>query len=173
MLKWIGAAMVMAAGTAYGFAQASRYARRPKELRQLSAALGTLETEIVYGLSPLPEALRRVSTAAAQPVAGLFADAAARMDDRRAERTAGECWTEAVHAAWPLTALREPEKSSLLALAATLGATDRDDQVKHLRLAIAQLGVEEEAAREEGARFGKMWRSLGALAAALVVILMY
>ena len=173
MLKWIGATMILAAGTAYGFAQASRYARRPKELRLLGSALGTLESEIVYGLSPLPEALLRVSSATQKPVSQLFADAAARMADGRAERTAGDCWREAVHAAWPRTSLREPEKASLLALVPTLGMTDRDDQAKHLRLAIAQLRTEEETAREEQARYGKMWRSLGALTAALVVILMY
>ncbi|HZG76017.1 MAG TPA: stage III sporulation protein SpoIIIAB [Paenibacillus sp.] len=173
MLKWIGATMILAAGTAYGFAQASRYARRPKELRLLGAALGTLESEIVYGLSPLPEALKRVASATQPPISRLFEDAAERMADARTERTAGDCWKEAVHAAWPRTSLQGAEKSSLLALAPTLGMTDRDDQAKHLRLAIAQLRTEEETAREEQARYGKMWRSLGALSAALVVILMY
>ena len=172
-MKWIGATMILAAGTAYGFAQASRYARRPKELRALGAALGTLESEIVYGLSPLPEALARVSTATQRPISLLFEEAAARMRDARSERTAGECWTEAIEAVWPRTALGGAEKASLLALSAKLGATDRDDQAKHLRLAAAQLAAEEETAREEQARYGKMWRSLGALTAALVVILMY
>ncbi|HZG85115.1 stage III sporulation protein SpoIIIAB [Paenibacillus sp.] len=173
MLKWIGATIILAAGTAYGFAQASRYMRRPKELRQLGAALGTLESEIVYGVSPLPDALARVASTAPPPISRLFAEAAARMRDNAAERTAGECWSDAIRAEASRTALREPELASLLALAPTLGLTDREDQAKHLRLAIAQLRTEEETARDEAARFGKMWKSLGALLAALIVILMY
>ncbi|HZG58063.1 stage III sporulation protein SpoIIIAB [Paenibacillus sp.] len=173
MLKWIGATMILAAGTAYGFAQASRYARRPKELRSLAAALGTLESEVVYGLSPLPAAMARVSTATQRPIAFLFEEASSRLRDSRSEKTAGECWAEAIEAVWPRTALGAPEKATLLALSATLGATDRNDQAKHLRLAVAQLAAEEETAREEQARYGKMWRSLGALTAALIVILMY
>ena len=57
MLKWVGAALILFSGTAYGFVRASAYAKRPKELRYLAQALLTLETEIVYGVSPLPAAL--------------------------------------------------------------------------------------------------------------------
>lgn len=173
MIKWIGAAMILFAGTAYGFARASRYARRPKELRQLASALLTLESEIVYGVTPLPVAMRRVASAAGQPIAQLFQEAAARMQGRDVERTAGDCWAEAVNAVWPTLTLQASEQASLLALSPTLGLTDRDDQAKHLRLAVAQLRAEEETAREEQQRYGTMWRSLGALSAVLVVILMY
>jgi len=173
MLKWIGATMILFAGTAYGFVQASRYARRPRELRHLAAALTTLESEIVYGVSPLPDAIARVATTVPPPVSDLFVEAARRLGDRNAERTAADCWTEAIEDVWPRTALKEAEKSSLLSLAPTLGLTDRDDQAKHLRLVVSQLRTEEESAREEQARYGSMWKSLGALSAALVVILMY
>ena len=173
MLKWIGATMVLAAGTAYGFVRGSRYTRRPKELRQLSAGLRTLETEIVYGVSPLADAMQRVAAAVEPPVSRLFSAAAERMRDSRAERTAGQCWEEAVRAVWPETAMKEAEMSALLAISATLGATDRTDQAKHLRFAAAVLAAEEETAREEAERYGRMWRSLGALTAALIVILMY
>jgi stage III sporulation protein AB len=173
MLQWIGATLILFAGTAYGFAQASWYARRPKELRQLSSALLTLESEIVYGLSPLPTALSRVASTVPRPVSLLFAEASERMGDKAQERTAGDCWSDAVNRIWPSTSLREAEKSSLLALSPTLGLTDRDDQAKHIRLAVSQLRSEEETAREEQLRYGTMWKSLGALSAALVVILMY
>lgn len=173
VLKWIGAALILFAGTVYGFAQAAKYARRPKELRQLGNALLTLESEIVYGVSPLPTALERVASSVPKPVSLIFSDAAARMRERQAERTAGDSWTEAVQSAWPRLSLMEPEKASLLALAPMLGVTDREDQAKHLRLAVAQLRAEEDAAREEQQRYEKMWRSLGVLSAALIVILMY
>jgi stage III sporulation protein AB len=53
-----------------------------------------------------------------------------------------------------------------------LGSSERADQLKHVRLAMHQLQAEEAAARDEQMRFEKMCRSLGALGAALVVIVL-
>ena len=56
MVKLIGAALILFAGTMIGFMQASRFAARPRQIRQLSYALQRLETEIGFGFTPLPEA---------------------------------------------------------------------------------------------------------------------
>ncbi|WP_274365350.1 stage III sporulation protein SpoIIIAB [Paenibacillus thermotolerans] len=173
MLKLVGAALIMFAGTAYGFYRASRYARRPRELRYLTHALTTLESEIVFGVTPLPAALNRVASAVPSPLSHLFGSAARKLRASQGERTADECWKEAVSEAWPSTAMQEAERETMLSLGATLGVTDRADQSKHIKLCIAQLQAEEITARDEQARYEKMWRSLGALGAAVVVILMY
>jgi stage III sporulation protein AB len=173
MLKLLGAALILFAGTAFGFYKASRYARRPRELRHLAHALTTLETEIVFGVTPLPAALARVASAVPRPLSDLFHSAAERLREQRGERSADDCWKEAVEREWPKTALQRTERETLLSLGASLGVTDREDQAKHIRLCIAQLQAEELTARDEQARYEKMWRSLGALGAALVVILMY
>jgi len=68
--------------------------------------------------------------------------------------------------------MREPERSAVIRLGDALGISDREDQIRHLRLAAALLQAEEAGARDEQARYGKMWRSLGFMAALLVVILM-
>ena len=67
--------------------------------------------------------------------------------------------------------MKAAEQSALIRLGATLGISDREDQIKHLRLAMQQLKAEEDAARDDQARYEKMWKSLGVLIAALVVIL--
>lgn len=173
MLKLVGAVFILFAGTAFGFAQASRYARRPKELRQLAHALTTLESEIVYGVSPLPSAFARVATAVQQPVSRLFAEMAERLERGEADQTVEDCWQASLRSVWPRLALGSAERDALLSLRAQLGVTDRADQAKHLRLVLAQLTAEELTAREEQARYEKMWRSAGLLAALLVVILLY
>ena len=173
MLKLIGAALILFAGIAFGFAQASLYARRPKELRQLAHALTTLESEIVFGISPLPEAFQRVASAVPKPVSSLFADMSERLAQGDADATVEDCWRSAVTNAWPKLALGQAERDALLSLCAQLGVTDRADQAKHLRLVLAQLSAEELNAREEQARYEKMWRSVGLLSALLVVILLY
>jgi len=170
MIKLFGIMLVLLSGTMIGFQQASRYTARTVQLRQLVQALHRLETEIGYGHTPLPAALMRASGGLKGPVGDLFRSAAERLDG--SDLSFQECWTAAVEEDWRRTALRGEERTATLRLGGVLGISDKEDQLKHLRIAALQIQAEEQTARDEQARFGKMWRSLGFLAAALVVILM-
>jgi stage III sporulation protein AB len=170
MLKLAGVILVLLSGTLIGFRQAARYADRTAQLRQLIHALQRLETEIGFGHTPLPEALERAAAGAAGPVAALFHRTAARL--REGGAAVRDALRAAVDEGWSLTAMREPERSAVIRLGDALGISDREDQIRHLRLAAALLQAEEAGARDEQARYGKMWRSLGFMAALLVVILM-
>lgn len=171
MLKLVGAALILFAGTMIGFVQAARFAQRPRQIRQLIHALQRLETEIGYGQTPLPDALARIASALTAPVSSLFAETSARLASGSGE-TVRDCWERAVRAGWPATSMREPERDTLLRLGETLGGSGASDQLKHLKLAAHQLQAEELAAREDQRRYEKLCRSLGVLTAALVVILM-
>lgn len=171
MIQLAGAALVLFAGTMIGYLQAYRFAARPRQIRQLMHALQRLETEIQYGQTPLPEALARVSSIVQPPVSGLFEQVAGALADPSGT-TVRESWERALTGGWIGTAMKAPERDALMRLGATLGASGRDDQLKHLRLAMLQLQAEETAAREEQQRYEKMSRSLGVLGAALIVILM-
>jgi stage III sporulation protein AB len=171
MLKWAGVALVLFAGTMIGFIQAARYAARPRQIRQLLHALQRLETEIGYGQTPLPEALIRISRLLQAPLSELFGDIARRLRTVPGV-TVLECWDAAIAVNWSATAMKSGEREALQRLGSTLGASERDDQLKHLKLAALQLQAEEIAAREEQQKYEKLSRSLGVLGAALVVILM-
>lgn len=171
MVKLLGALLILFAGTMIGFQQAARYAERPRQLRQLGHALQRLETEIGYGYTPLDEALRRAAASLADPAATMLSEAAARLDSG-AEESFRDCWESALRAHWPRTAMKRGDLDIMLQLGTLLGISDREDQLKHLRLALLQLQSEEDAAREDQVRYGKMCKSLGILAAALIVILM-
>jgi stage III sporulation protein AB len=172
MIKLFGAILILAAGTMIGFSKASVYARRPRQIRQLIHALQRLETEMTYGYTPLPEALLRIAAQLEPQLAALFRMAAEPLLTATG-KTAGESWREAVGACWKQTALSSNEREVLSQLSFTLGISDRDDQSKHLRLAVSLLQAEEQAAWDDQRRYEKMWRSLGVLAGAFVVILMY
>jgi len=154
-----------------GFQQAAKYAARPRQIRQVANALQRLETEIGYGHTPLPEALERTAHSVPQPIAGVFREAANGLasDSGISFR---ESWEQAVSQGWRLTAMRANEQAVMQRLGSVLGISDKEDQMKHLRLALLQLKAEEDAAREDQARYEKMWKSLGALIAVLIVILM-
>ena len=171
MIKLLGVVLILFAGTMLGFQQAAKYAERPRQLRQLAHALQRLETEIGYGHTPLPEALKRTAAASPEPISSMLLSAASGV-----EREEGlgfqESWKQAVLRHWSETSMRGSEQAALLRLGSTLGISDKEDQMKHLRLALLQLKAEEDAARDDQGRYEKMWKSLGILIAVLIVILM-
>ncbi|CAG7612497.1 Stage III sporulation protein AB [Paenibacillus solanacearum] len=172
MLKLLGAMLILLSGALFGFYQAALLARRPKQIDELIRSLQRLETEIVYGFTPLPEALAHTGRSCSAPVSRLLLEAAEEL--KRAEgRSVQTIWHQAVSEAWRNTAMKVQERDIWLQIGSTLGLTDKEDQVKHLRLAASQLQTESDNAREEQQRYERMWKSLGVLMGALVVILMY
>lgn len=172
MLKMIGALIVFTAGVLLGFHRAATYADRPKHIRQCIHTLQRLETEISYGFTPLPQALQRTSEALNEPLKTIIAKAAENLQHNDSKPTA-MCWSEALLQGWERTAMQQTERDIMLQLGSTLGISDRNDQIKHVHLAMHQLQSEEALAKEEQQRYEKMWKSLGALGGALIVILMY
>jgi len=171
MIKLLGMALILFAGTMIGFQQAAKYAERPRQLRGLAHALQRLETEIGYGHTPLPEALLRTADAAAEPLSSLFRETALSLEQGDG-LSFNDSWSQTIQRNWRATSMRSNEQSVLLRLGSTLGISDKEDQMKHLKLALLQLQAEEEAARDDQGRYEKMWRSLGILISLLVVILM-
>jgi stage III sporulation protein AB len=172
MLKLIGAALIILAGTLSGMHLGNYLAYRPLQIRQLRTGLTLLETEIIYSSRPLSEALTSIARRLAGEGARLFARAAELLE-AEPEWPASECWRRAVQQIWPSTALKDPEKDILLQLGSILGQSDREDQRKHINLALANLEHEEASARDNQKRYEKMCRSLGVLSGILLVILLY
>lgn len=173
MLKLFGAILVLAAGTMFGFVESSHLVRRPRQIRELTLAFQRLETEIIYGSTLLPEALRSAARPLSPPLAAVFLDAASHMTKGPAPLSAEESWVLAVEDGWRNTSMKADEKETVRQLGFSLGISDREDQVKHIRLAVHQLQAGERTALEEQKRYETMWKSLGVLSAALVVILMF
>ena len=171
MLKLAGALFILLAGGLTGLHMSRQYTGRPRQIRQLIQALQRLETEISYGSTPLGDAFASIARQLSGPVAQLMEEAAKELaaetvDTRQAlERSAERCWQR--------TALRAAERDIWLHLGSILGVSDRDDQIRHLRLAMSQLKTEETAALEDERRYAPMWRSLGVLGGALIAILLY
>ncbi|MFD3258711.1 stage III sporulation protein SpoIIIAB [Paenibacillus lentus] len=172
MVKLLGAAMILLAATMAGLAKARQFASRPNQIRRLILALKRLETEIMYGFTPLPDALQRIAEQSGEPIKNLFEGAANQMNPPL-NWTAQQSLHHAVEAGWKYTAMKAAEKEVMLQLGFTLGTSDRANQLGHIATAVRQLESEEHAAREEQARYEKMSRSLGLLGGAFIVILLY
>lgn len=172
MLKLMGAILLVAAGGAAGMLKAGEYAKRPGELKSLLAAIQMLETEILYGATPLAEALDRVAGSADRSVSRFFQRVARELRSMTG-CTAGEAWERALTWFFTVNSLSPQDTAILRNLGKALGISDREDQAKHLKLACSQLKMEISRAEEEAAKNTKMWNYLGFCGALVVAIILY
>lgn len=171
-MKLLGAITLFFVCAALGFYIANWYARRAKELRQLRGALSVLETEISYGHTPLDQALTYVGSRETGPV-GRFFTRCGELLRKKGGASAFDCWQKALAEVKSELALREEDRKILVRLGKKLGLSDREDQLHHLRLAQTTLETEEAHALIEKEKYEKLFRNLGVLTGALLVILMY
>lgn len=161
-LRLIGFVAVVAAGAAAGNLVAATYGARTRQLGQLRVGLHLLGTEVTYALGALPGALERVASGLTPPVADIFLRTAGLL--RSGEGiTPGEAWERALREVFPRTALDLGDLEVALALSGYLGVTDREDQLRHIGLALERLRVREDSARAEQSASERMWRYLGVL----------
>lgn len=101
----------------------------------------------------------------------LFSRAAAELSSNTGI-TAARAWENSLAAYYRASALNGQDLVILRSLA-SLGISDRTDQVKHLHLAMEQIKSENARAEEEAARNVKLWSHLGFLGGLLVVLILY
>lgn len=172
MLKLMGSLVIIFSFGLIGVFIARSYALRPEELRSLQAALQMLETEIAYAATPLADALLSLSARADQRVRPLFAYALKELSATPG-CTAQEAWDKALKNFYPQTALTKSDLVILGNLGRALGISDRQDQVRHLRLASEQIGAEIARAQNAAFKYVKLWNYLGFLGGLVLVLLLY
>ncbi|TCS96395.1 stage III sporulation protein SpoIIIAB [Hazenella coriacea] len=169
--KIIGSILVVVACSAIGFQMSKRLADRPRQIRQLRSSLTLLETEIGYGTRHLSEACTSIAQREQGIISHLFKEWGHRLSQMDGSSTY-ECFQEVIEQCWKITAMGKAEKSILLSLCQTLGMSDRENQLHHLHLTKTNLEVEEDLARDEQARYEKMYKSMGLLTGILLAILL-
>lgn len=169
-MKIIGAVLIIIATTWVGFEFAKRLSERPRQLRHLKIALQSLESEIMYGLTPLAEACEHIAKQLPKPICYFFTCFSERL--KMGEASVHKAWDESLKETWQLTALCKGELEVMSQFGATLGQHDREHQQKQIRLTLNHLEREEGDAIEAQNRYEKMLKSLGFLTGLLIVILM-
>lgn len=171
ILKIMGGLLIMAACSLYGFAASNRYSLRPKDLRKLRSAIQMLETEIIYGSTPLPIALGNV---AAKCVGGIRSF----LSKVSEELISG--WDYGLEAAWAggvnklvaETCMTAADRELIMDFGKVLGSSDREDQKKHFELFYIQLKRHEDVAEEERRKNEKLFKSLGFLSGLVIFIML-
>ncbi|HHW98336.1 MAG TPA: stage III sporulation protein AB [Firmicutes bacterium] len=170
LLKVVASGLIIFTTTAIGFDMAGRYRDRPQHLRQLQSALQGLATEINYGATPLPEAFATLAVTHQPPIKEMFQVAAQQLT--LPGNTADIAWELGMETLLRRSALAPQDLVVVRQLGAVLGLSDRQDQQRHLLLAIQHLEREEVTAELERQQNERMWRYLGVLSGLLVVIVL-
>lgn len=169
-MKLFGAILIILTSTAFGWELSNRLGRRTKQIRYLKIAFEALETEMVFGMTPLPNACEKVSNQLIKPLKSLFKTVADRLSTE--ELSAKDIWCTTVNTWKKSTDLNDAEINILLQFGQTLGQQDLESQRKQIRLAISYFNQEEKEAIESQRKFESMYKSFGFLGGAMLVLFM-
>jgi stage III sporulation protein AB len=171
MLRLSASLLIICSAGLAGLRAASAYALRSRQLRTLQEALQLLDTEIMYGATPLPAALSKVAAAAGDAVGTVFREAG-DMLGTSSGLTAGEAWNLAVDQNIRRTAFTQEDRAILRSFGEALGSSDRAEQHKHITLTTYHLRQEEEKAERERQKNERIWKYGGFLVGIGIVLLL-
>ncbi len=171
MFKMVGAILIIIGSGITGLIIARNYSLRPQQIRYLRNGMQMLETEILYGLTPLPEALRRIGQRLPFPI-GQFYLRTSELLTHGEGLPAFEAWEIALRDLQDNSALLAEDLDILYYFGQSLGGSDRQEQEKNLRLVLEQLRQLEIKAEELKVKNKKLWQYLGFSLGAVVVLIL-
>jgi len=171
MIKGIGALLIVISSGLLGILIASKYSIRPKEIRKLRFSLQMLETEIVYGSTPIPYACYNVGCKSDNPWKSFFLDVSDNLLKRKCF-SMEEAWNQAILNNLHDSCLNQTDIELLRNFGKIIGKSDTEDQKKHFKLIYAQLEHHEKMAEEERKTNEKMYKSMGFLLGAAILIIL-
>ncbi len=169
--KLIGSVLIVLATTLIGFSYATALEKRRRSLVDFQTALTMLESEITFAASPLDVAFDRISKNIASPVGAFFSELVSKTVSQ--ELPLQKIWTDTLDSHVKQLNLTQPDMQILLAFAAQMGKTDRENQIKNICHTLAQLKTQTELAGQVCNKNKRMYQSFGVLSGILIAILLF
>lgn len=170
--KLLGLFLVIGSFGFIGQAISQNYLARPRQLKELEALLGVLETEVSYSRTPLPKAFERIGGMGAEPCSAIFREAR-RLLLSGDGYTAREAWELSFERVYPRTALSYEDRGVILGFGQSLGASGKDDQVRIISETREHLRLLASRAQEEASRNARIWSYLGLGAGLILALVLY
>lgn len=162
MLRIIGAAMIIFAGSMIGFLKSDGLKKRAECLDRIISGLNLLETDINYGKKDLYGALFSIGET---HKIDMFKTIAKNLSKDGIKGAIGTALAEEEF-------LLERDKAPLRALSDNLGMTDGATQAQAIKRAVSSLLEGKKNAHDEYARLGRLYRSCGVLCGVLGAIIL-
>lgn len=170
-LKLVGGILVLFVSSYIGFQFAARCTARPARIRQIISCLGSLKSYITYVCLPLHEALVACTQGTYGPVAELFHNTAALMEENGV-LTPQQAMNTVLGQLQDRLFLNKAELEVLGVLGANLGVMNREEQGNYLTMIMEQLEKFEGEAIKMRDLNTKMYRYLGICSGLAIVILL-
>lgn len=164
--KLMGAAAILAGAWLFAAGLSSGLKKRRDSLGAFCRALVMLEGEISYCANCIQKALENISESVSLP--GFFERVCADIPKRGIRRA----WCDALAECRVPLGLTEEDVKILAALAAELGISDRENQIKNIRYVLSRLEPERAAAEERFRTLSRLYRSLCMFSGLAAVILL-
>lgn len=172
MIKLFGALLILVSGSSIGWIFGSIYINRVKELKELQLALNILDTEICYGRTILPEALRAAVDVLSSPLSNIFTEAA-EIFNKSKNQHFFEIWQVVIEKYHKKSYLNREDFEILYYWGRQIGISTMENQIKINKLTIKRLEQHEDMARDIASRRVKPVRYAGVLLSLMVIILFY
>lgn len=172
LLKVVYSIVVICCSSLLGFIFANTYIERTRLLNSLLSTLQMLETEIVYGATPIPVLLEKVGNKSRKEIRSIFLTAVDLLSQKQGQ-TFEEIWYSAVTEGRENTAFNKEDIEILLSLGKNLGVSNCEDQIKHIRLIQEDLKRHYELSIIEQEKNVKLFKNLGFLLGLSIVIILY
>lgn len=170
VFKLIYSIIIVGCSSLLGFIFANTYVERTKLLNSLLSTLQMLETEIVYGATPIPAIMQKVGNKTKKEIGNIFLFAADLLN-LNSGQTFDEIWHNAVTQGAKHTCLSREDVDLLLSLGKNLGISNCKDQMKHIRLIQEEFKRHYELALIEQSKNTKLFKNLGFLLGMAIVII--
>lgn len=171
LLKFLGGLLIIVSTTSMGFLYGSRFSNRFDNLIFLEQCFKILETEIVYGAVPLPEALTNVYNKGNKKVSFIFEEIKIYLLNNK-KGDVFNSFTSVTAVLRDKLNLKERDIEIFLSLGRVLGSSDRQDQEKNFKFILNQIAILQKEAKLERDKNEKMYKNLGILTGIGIVIIL-
>lgn len=172
LLKIICSIIIVISTSLLGNIFANTYVERTRLLNSLLSTLQMLETEIVYGATPVPILFKKIGKKSKRELENIFITAANLLDEKQGQ-TFEEVWYKSVTEETKNTVFNKEDIEILLALGKNLGISNCEDQIKHIRLIQEDIKRQYELSLIEQGKNVKLYKNLGFLLGLSIVIILY
>jgi stage III sporulation protein AB len=169
VLKLIFAICIFIVSTYIGFAYGETFRKRQEQLKEILKALTILENDIVYGTTPLPEALGNLSHKVCKPLSNFIESIINRLTKGDVE-SVYEAALEEFELLENEFYLENDDKKIMSDFFKSLGESGVYGQEKIFYLAIEGIKINLSDAGESAKKNTKLYRYLGICLGAMIII---
>lgn len=171
MIRIAGAILVGVSGAVMGIYMGRGLRLRVRVLGLVIFALQTIESEIAFARTPLPDIIKKLARCGETPVSRLFREMSTHFETHN-HASFAEVWCGCIRRNKDELALTHDETEILYDLGGSLGRYDLDTEERTLKLATRRLERCLEAARERQVKEGRLCSTLGLSAGIISAIIL-